>query len=372
VSLMQATPSTWRMLVDSGCFPFAPGLRILCGGEAMPWDLAQQLLERAPVVWNMYGPTETTIWSTVHKLTRADTAVTIGRPIANTRLYILDAWLQPVPLGVAGELHIAGDGVADGYLNQDELTRSRFIGDPFGAPGATMYKTGDLARYKADGAVDYLGRLDQQVKIRGFRIELGEIENRLVEHEQVGAAVVLARPDAAGGQRLLAYVSMTAAAPLAVQAAVASLKSWLTQALPEFMVPPHVMVIDAWPLTPNGKIDRKALPEPDARDLQGAYAAPATATEVRLVALWAELLELDGSRIGTDASFFALGGHSLMLVRLVSRIDGQFQVRLDIRDLFEMSTIARIAALIDDVLALRQPGAHLSPTPGEELAEFEI
>jgi amino acid adenylation domain-containing protein len=365
VSLIQATPSTWQMLVHCADFLFAPGLTILCGGEALPWDLAQRLLERTPVVWNMYGPTETTIWSSVHRLTRTDSVVTIGRPIANTRLYIVDASLTPVPFGVAGELLVAGHGVARGYLNQAELTRSRFIPDPFGPPGAKMYRTGDLVRYRADGNIEYLGRMDQQVKVRGFRIELGEIEAALTRYPGVAQAIVLAREDASNEQRLVGYVVGEALE-------AATLKRALKRSLPEYMVPSALVILDQLPLTPNGKVDRKALPAPDAGTEPHEYAAPKTDTEQRLTSIWAKLLQLDGSRISTDVSFFALGGHSLMLVRLVSRIESELQVRLDIRDVVAMDDIARIAAMIDDVLALRQPDLQMAAVPGADLAEFEI
>jgi amino acid adenylation domain-containing protein len=257
-TVMQATPITWRMLLAAG-WQGDSRLKILCGGEALPLELAQQLLPRATSLWNLYGPTETTIWSTVCKVEPEDMMITIGRPIANTQLYILSPQLQPVPIGVAGELYIGGDGLARGYLNRPELTAERFIHHPFcKEPNARLYKTGDLARYRADGTIEHLGRLDFQVKIRGFRIELGEIETILGQHPAIQQAVVLAREDVPGNKRLVAYMVFRAQQAPSVE----ELQHHVLNHLPQYMLPSAFVVLQAFPQTPNGKVDRCALPVP--------------------------------------------------------------------------------------------------------------
>ena len=277
VTHLQCTPSMAGMLVMDGRTRQAMHrLRnVMIGGEAFPATLATQLQDLiAGDVINMYGPTETTIWSSTYRLPRGESARVappIGRPIANTGLYILDADLQPVPAGVPGELFIGGDGVVRGYLNRPELTAERFIADPFSAPaGARLYRTGDLARWRRDGNVDFLGRLDHQVKIRGYRIELGEIESLLLRQPSVREAVVIAREDVPGDKRLVAYVVPRAAG--AVDAA--ALRAALKEDLPDYMVPAHVVAMAAFPLTPNAKVDRKALPAPDAGAAAARPAAP--------------------------------------------------------------------------------------------------
>ncbi|HEX7833373.1 MAG TPA: amino acid adenylation domain-containing protein, partial [Thermoanaerobaculia bacterium] len=268
-TVIQATPATYRMLIEAG-WKGDPRLKILCGGEAMPRDLADALLTRCESLWNMYGPTETTIWSTIHRVTSdiASVNVPIGKPIANTQVYVLDANLQPAP---EGELFIGGDGVARGYLNRASLTAQRFVPDPFGAPGARMYRTGDAVRLLSDGSIEYLERLDHQVKVRGYRIELGEIENALRKQDGVANAVVIARDDLPGGKALVAYCIARGTLPSA-----AALREHLRATLPEYMVPSHFATLDAFPLTPNGKIDRKALPAParTSRDDDESYVAP--------------------------------------------------------------------------------------------------
>jgi acyl carrier protein len=319
----------------------------------------------------MYGPTETTIWSTARKLRPSDAHVAIGRPVANTRLYVVDAQLNPVPFGVPGELLIAGDGVARGYLNQPELTQQKFIRDHFGPPDTRMYRTGDLVRYRADGDLEYLGRLDEQVKIRGFRIEPGEIETRLAKHEHVGAAIVQASTDGDGTPHLAAYVTLRPDSEANASEIAAQLRTWVALELPEFMVPSYVTVMDAWPLTPNGKIDRRALPPPAARVVQSEYAAPLTLTAQRLARIWADLLQLDVNGISAESRFFAIGGHSLLLVRLLARIEHVFHVRIDVRTAYAVDTIAHLASLIDDILALRQPSERPASTAGV-MIELEV
>jgi amino acid adenylation domain-containing protein len=274
-TVMQATPATWRLLIEAG-WEGSRRLKILCGGEALDRELANELLKRSAALWNLYGPTETTIWSAIHKVeleseleSESKTgAVSIGRPIANTQLYVLDRHLQPVPVGVTGELHIGGDGLARGYLNRPELTAGKFIPNPFSGDSDTgfsdrLYRTGDLARYLPDGSIDFLGRNDDQVKIRGFRIELGEIEAVLDGHPSVQKAVVVAREDVPGEKRLVAYIVPAVAAKSEETARVDALRNFLKEKLPAHMVPPFFVVLEKMPLTPNGKIDRKALPAPE-------------------------------------------------------------------------------------------------------------
>ncbi|HEX7648317.1 MAG TPA: amino acid adenylation domain-containing protein, partial [Noviherbaspirillum sp.] len=350
-TMMQATPSTWRMLADHGWPQSTRPLKVLCGGEALPVDLARQMLQHAPAIWNMYGPTETTIWSTLDCIASVEENPSIGRPIGNTRIYILDGHLNPVPIGVAGEVFIGGEGLARGYLHRPALTAERFIADPYSdLPGARMYKTGDLARYLPDGRIDYLGRIDNQVKVRGFRIELGEIEAALENCEGVVQAIVVARDDATGGKRLAAYVvpaqGMDAGAAVDGMTRAEALRTALAQSLPDYMLPSCFVWLDRLPLTPNGKIDRKALPAPDMNHGDSAYAAPRTPDEEALAAIWAEVLKID--RIGIHDNFFALGGHSMLAAQVISRIGKAFQVALPLRTLFEMPTVAAIVKRIDE------------------------
>ncbi|WP_167377663.1 non-ribosomal peptide synthetase, partial [Streptomyces malaysiense] len=335
VTVAQATPSFWQMLVTHA--PQAlRGLRVLVGGEALPADLARTLTERAASVTNLYGPTETTIWSTLADVAETPDAPPIGRPIANTQVYVLDSALRPVPTGVLGDLYVAGDGVARGYLHRHGLTAERFVASPF-TPGRRMYRTGDLARWRADGQLEYAGRTDNQVKVRGFRIELGEIESALTAHPGVAQAVVVARPDHTGGSRLAAYVTTPAGAGAPDAAA---LRAFVGERVPEYMVPAAVVALDAIPLTPNGKTDRKALPEPEFTS--GAYRAPRTQEEEVLCALFADVLGLD--RVGADDSFFELGGHSLLATRLVARIRSSLGTDPGVRAVFDTPTPAGLAA----------------------------
>jgi hypothetical protein len=263
----------------------------------------------------------------------------IGRPIANTLVYILDAQRQPVPIGLAGELYIGGAGLGRGYLNRPELTAEKFVANPFGEPGSRLYRTGDLARYRADGNIEFLGRMDQQVKIRGFRIELGEIESVLDQHPGVARSVVTAREVAAGDRRLVAYV----VAATAEMPTVDELRSFLKQKLPEYMLPSAFVPLERLPLTLNGKVDRRALPAPDqARpDLATGYAAPRDAVEKQLASVWAEVLGLE--RVGIHDDFFDLGGHSLLAMQLISRANSVLQAGLTVRDIFESPTLAGLA-----------------------------
>ncbi len=345
-TVMQATPATWRMMLESG-WKGAPGLKVLCGGEALSRDLADQLLARGASVWNLYGPTETTVWSTLKQILPGQ-PVTIGRPIANTRVYILDANLQLVPVGVPGNLHIGGVGVARGYLNRPELTSEKFLPDPFDSlPGARMYCTDDLTKFLPDGEIEHLGRLDHQVKVRGYRIELEEIEGMLRQHPSIQQAVVVARRDKSGEQQLIAYV-IAVIAGMEQAPSAGELRSYLKTQLPDYMVPSAFMFVQDFPLTPNRKVDRRALPDPNTLNLNlnagREYVAPRNATEVELVRLWEELLGVP--RVGVTDNFFDLGGHSLLTVRLFASIEQVFAVRLPLATIFQSGTVEHLAKLI--------------------------
>ena len=341
VTVMQATPTTWRMIVDAG-WPGKPGLKALCGGEALPLALADALVDRQLQLWNMYGPTETTIWSTTTRITTRGKPITIGKPIANTTLHVLDDALQPVPIGAEGELHIGGHGVARGYRGRQDLTAERFLPDPFDtAPNARIYKTGDLVRYRADGEVEYIGRLDHQVKVRGFRIELGEIETVLSRHEAVRAAVAMAREDTPGDPRVVAYVI-----PNGKAANSADLREHVARSLPPYMVPSAIVTLESFPLTPNGKIDRKALPEPTReRDAELAYVAPRTGLEQRLVKIWEHVLDI--TPIGVTDDFFELGVTSIVAAQLFARIEHELGHDLPLGAVFQAPTIERLAQLLE-------------------------
>jgi amino acid adenylation domain-containing protein len=338
-TVMQATPTTWRMLVDHGWEP-AGALKGLCGGEALPVALADALADLGIELWNMYGPTETTIWSTCARVHSGE-PVTIGRPIANTSLYVLDPRMAPVPVGVAGELWIGGDGLARGYRARPDLTQERFVGDPFaGRPDARMYRTGDLVRYREDGCVEYLGRIDLQVKVRGFRIELGEIETVLTAHPAVGSAVVVAR----GGDHdaeLAAYVI-----PRGVPVAAHALRQYLTTKLPAYMVPSTLTTLQSFPLTPNGKVDRKALPEPTReRSGERELVEPRTALERKLVGIWER--ELGIRPIGVTDNFFDLGVTSIVAASLFAAIEHALGDDLPLGAIFRAPTIESLAGLLE-------------------------
>jgi amino acid adenylation domain-containing protein len=334
-TVMQATPATWRILFESG-WTGDRRLKVLCGGEAMDRDLAARLVSTCGSVWNMYGPTETTIWSSVARIESDE--VTMGRPIANTRMYVLDGHRGPVPQGVVGELWIGGEGVARGYLNRTELTRERFIEDPF-HEGERMYRTGDLARHLPDGRLECLGRIDNQVKIRGYRIELGEIEATLSTHEGVRDCVVIARKEHTGDARLLAYVVPNDAHRPTIE----DLRTHLMTVLPDYMIPSAFAFLDAIPLTPNGKIDRSALPIPgaDLSDLSIGYVAPRNQVEHIMAEIWADVLGV--KKVGVFDHFFELGGHSLSATRLIARLKSAFQIDLPLRSIFIEPTVAGLS-----------------------------
>ena len=339
-TIMQATPTTWRVLLESG-WKGDPNLKVLVGGEALSPDLARQLAESCASVWNMYGPTETTIWSSAYKVDGKDEKlVPIGSPIANTTFHILDSHRRPVPVGQEGELYIGGKGLARGYLERDEMTAEKFVAHPIGAnPAVRLYRTGDRARFRPDGNVEFLGRIDQQVKIRGFRIELGEIEAVLEQHRAVSQAVVVAREDFPGDKRLVAY--LVSDSLNAVKAA--QLRAHCGTKLPDYMLPSAFVPMERLPLSPSGKVDRMALPVPAASDFGSdtTYVAPRDRVERRLVALWQVVLDI--KPISVTANFFELGGISVLAAQLFTKILRTFAKELPLSTLFRSPTVEQLA-----------------------------
>jgi amino acid adenylation domain-containing protein len=361
ITTLWLTASLFQQMVDGPLDTLRQVRQLLAGGDVLPASAARRFLERFPGarLINGYGPTENTTFTCCHVMTQPDhagSAVPIGRPISNTRVYLLDPYLEPVPIGVPGELFAGGDGLARGYLSRPDLTAERFVSDPFSTEqGARLYRTGDLARYRADGQIEFLGRMDQQVKIRGFRIELAEVEAALLGHPGVQEAVVVARQHADGDKYLVAYLVGLPDAPFADAAAPdhdgsRMVREFLRRRLPDFMVPARFVTLDALPLNPNGKVDRRALPEPDAeRPAARSWTAPRTQVETTLAGMWSELLGV--GRVGVDDHFFAdLGGHSLRATQVVSRIREAFAVHLELRTIFEAPTVAELAEVIEDRL----------------------
>jgi amino acid adenylation domain-containing protein len=344
-TFVQATPTTWRMLVDAG-WEGRSGLKIVCGGEALPRGLANELVDRGSSLWNMYGPTETTIWSSALELTRGHGPPPIGGPIANTTFYVVDRHLEPVPIGVPGELLIGGDGVARGYRNRAELTAERFIDHPFDPSAGRVYRTGDRVRFRANGTLEFLGRLDHQVKLHGYRIELGEVEASLDGHPDVRQSVVLIDEDETGVKRLVAYV----VAESGREPAADDLRRHASETVPSYAVPSTIVRLDELPLTANGKLDRKALPRPGMvrEDLRARYMAPSTPTEEALAVIWADLLAID--KVGAEDDFFELGGHSLLAVKMLARVHEQLGVEIFLTTVFECPTLAALAAAVAEQL----------------------
>ncbi len=341
VSHLQCTPSFLKMLtlIPEGINSLQSLQKLMVGGEAFPLSLAKQIRKvMVGEIYNMYGPTEATIWSATYRLADIKTKLSIGKPIANTQIYILDSYLQPVPVGVPGELYIGGAGVVRGYLNRPKLTESKFISNPFGE--GCIYKTGDLCRYLLDGNIEFLGRIDNQVKIRGFRIELGEIEAILNHHQDVREAVVIPREDVNGDKQLIAYVVSAHKSLNTVD-----LGKFLKQKLPDYMIPSALVFLETMPLTPNGKIDRKALPIPDFRkNLEKSWVAPRDPWEQQLAEIWSKILNV--SPIGVQDNFFDLGGHSLLVVQLMTKIQRQFGKNVPLATLFQNPTIEVVASFL--------------------------
>jgi acyl-coenzyme A synthetase/AMP-(fatty) acid ligase/acyl carrier protein len=345
LTIMQATPATWRMLLDVG-WSGRQDMRIISTGEALPRELADRLLPMARELWNLYGPTETTVYSALCRVQPGEGPIIVGRPVDNTQIHIVDRHMQRLPVGVPGELLIGGDGLAAGYRGRPDLTAEKFIPDPFSNdPQARLYRTGDLAFWRTDGTVQVIGRIDHQVKLRGFRIELGEIETVLAQYPGMTQVVVHCREDRPGDQRLVAYFTKEG-----VRATDAELRAHLKLALPDYMVPSAFVDLDAFPLTPNGKVDRRALPAPEAAvGTSEEIIAPRTPEEAALVKIWSELLSLPS--VDVRANFFDLGGHSVLGTRMLSRIEHEFGVELSLRALFEAPTLEQMAARVVDACA---------------------
>jgi acyl carrier protein len=341
-TVLQATPATWSALIGIN-WCGQKGLKALCGGEALKRSLADRLLGLGLDLWNVYGPTETTIWSTLAHIKPGTAAINVGRPIANTTAYILDPQQQPVPVGVPGELYLGGIGVARGYRNKPELTSEKFVA-PSVAGGERVYRTGDYALYRENGAIEIQGRSDNQVKIRGYRIELEDVEVNLAQHPRVAAAAAKAWPDPDGGHRLCAYLTGVDGPP----PNAAELRQFLRGRVADYMIPSEIVALDALPLTPNGKVDRRQLQEPD-RTAKAAPQIQATlqAEELRLAHIWSELLHVD--RITATDNFFDLGGHSLLLLKLVRQVNREFSVDLPMARLFQATTIEKLAAVVREL-----------------------
>ena len=355
-TVMQATPATWRLLLDAG-WSGDDKLKVLCGGEALTPGLAAELLPKCKSLWNMYGPTETTIWSCLSQV-ETESVISLGRPIANTQVYILDEHGKICPVGVPGELYIGGDGVARGYLNRPELTAERFIADPFNSrPGARLYRTGDLVRYRPDGTFEFQGRLDHQVKVRGYRIELGEIESVLSQHPMVAECVVIAREDVPGSKRLVAYVVARGRQTVSIP----DLRRALGGKLPDYMVPSFFISVPALPRTPAGKIDRHSLPPPDQErpEQENPYVAPGTAMEKKLTSIWQNVLGI--KKIGITDNYFDLGAESLTTARLFARITRECGLPISPTILFEAPTVEKLSLVIARAEQKGRPYACLVP-----------
>jgi acyl carrier protein len=356
-TVMQATPATWRLLIEAE-WGGSQGLKVLCGGESLPPELARDLLPRCASVWNVYGPTETTIWSSIYRM-RGDEedAIPIGHPIDNTAIYILDGRGSPVPCNVSGEIYIGGEGLARGYLNRAELTAERFV-TRFPAPeqSTRLYRTGDIGRRRAHGEIEYLGRADTQIKLRGMRIELGEVESVLSTHPAVQQVVVTVT-GASEQQKLSAYVLAKAANGML---SAEELRRYARSKLPEQMTPTEYWKLDEMPLLPSGKINRAVLPKHATMLLwneQGCV-GPRNETEAQLEKIWSELLNLE--KIGVDQNFFALGGHSLLVLQMTARIRRKLNVELPARVVFEFPTIA---ALAEQVVSAGTPALTARSSP---------
>ncbi|MEM9486281.1 MAG: amino acid adenylation domain-containing protein, partial [Cyanobacteria bacterium P01_F01_bin.116] len=360
ITHLQLVPSLLRLLLEQPDFHQCQSLkRVFCGGEALSVDVSQAFFSQLDSsLHNLYGPTEACINSTYWTCQTGEIPknIPIGRPIANAQAYILDENLQLVPMGAPGELHMGGAGLAKGYLNRPELTAEKFIANPFGE--GCLYKTGDLVRYQSDGTIEYLGRIDHQVKVRGFRIELGEIEAALTQQQQVKAGVVLVREDEPGDQRLVAYV-------VGSEISEEALKTSLKQCLPDYMVPTVIVPLDKMPLTPNGKVDRKALPAPAVSKTE-SFVAPQTERQTLIANLFAEILSIPAEAIGIHDDFFELGGHSLLAMRLITSLRQAFEKEIPLKVLFETPTVAGVDAALDAQNIEQLSIPNVTPTPRDE------
>lgn len=339
-TFMHPTPITWRLLLAAG-WQGSKNLKMVSTGEALTQDLASQLLPKGKELWNLYGPTEITIWATGYKVKSADHPILIGRPLDNMQTYVLDGNQQQVPIGVPGELHIGGAGLARGYLHRPELTAEKFICHE--TLNTRLYKTGDLVRYLPDGNIECLGRIDNQVKVRGFRIELGEIESTLNTHPEIQQALVIAPEDISGNKRLVAYIASSSES-----IATGTLRQFLKQKLPDYMVPSSFVILDKLPLTPNGKVDRRSLPAPEQfkSEFVGSFVAPQDELELQLTKIWEKVLGI--KQIGIEDNFFELGGHSFLAILLFAEIEKTIGKQLPLAALFQAPNIRALANLLRD------------------------
>jgi amino acid adenylation domain-containing protein len=347
VTFMQPTPATWRLLLAAG-WQGNSQMKLISTGEALSRELANQLLPKGAEIWNLYGPTEITIWATGCQVEPGEGPISIGRPIANTQAYILDAHLQPVPIGIPGELHVGGAGLARGYLNRPDLTTEKFIPNPFSQRREDrLYKTGDLARFLPNGQIECLGRIDYQVKVRGFRIELGEIEATIIQYPAVKEAVVVVREDTPDEKTLVGYFVPSIPSSEDGREIIPLLRQFLKGRLPDYMVPTAFAILEAMPLNPNGKVDRKALPKPNSgrRDLIEPYVAPRTSLEQQIADIWAQVLKRE--IVGIYDNFFDLGGYSLLGIQVISRLRQALQVEVSLSYLFELPTVADLADRVE-------------------------
>jgi aspartate racemase len=367
VTTLWLTSALFQLMVQDHIESLSGFKQLLAGGDVLSLPHVKRVLKKLPGcrLINAYGPTENTTFTCCYSMTfpeQVGDSVSIGTPIANTQVYILDSHLNPVPIGVSGELCIGGDGLARGYFNHPELAAEKFIPHPFSnEPGARLYKTGDLARYFPDGTIEFLGRMDHQVKIRGYRIELGEIETILEEHSRIGQAVVVGREETRGDKRLVGYVVPNGApAP-----DTSELRSFVQRKLPDYMVPSAFVFLDALPLTPSGKVDRRALPALDQSrpELEIPFVAPRTPLEESMAKIWAELLKVE--KVGVHDNFFALGGHSLLATQVISRVRDAFHAEVFLPSLFEKPTLAGFAEAVTEAQNQRahQSVAAISPAP---------
>jgi len=339
INLLQATPATWQLLLDTG-WGGNPNLRALCGGDILTRTMADQLLERVHSLYNLYGPTETTVWSTVGQIKKGDNPITIGKPIGNVQIYILDRYLQPTPVGVIGELYISGEGLARGYLNSPKLTKERFIPNIFHPEsGKQMYKTGDLARYLPNYEIEFLGRMDDQVKVQGQRIELGEITSILIQHPQINDGIVVTKTEPSGVKRLVAYL----VPKFNTTPDNNSLRQFFASKLPSYMIPSIFVSLDALPLSENGKVNKRSLPVPEDLGNRSGYVAPRNKDEEIFTVLWQNLLDVD--RVGIHDNFFHLGGASVQSILLVAKAN-MYGYAISIENLFEHQTIAELVTYL--------------------------
>jgi amino acid adenylation domain-containing protein len=365
-TIMQATPATWRLLLEAG-WRGRPDFKALVGGEALPRDLARALLDRVGELWNMYGPTETTVWSTCARVVDAEHRITIGTPLPNQHVYVLDEQRNPCPIGVSGELWIGGEGVTTGYVNLPAQTSERFLPDPFmREPSARMYRTGDRGRWTFDGQLEHQGRLDAQVKVRGFRIELGEIETQIAQHPDVSQCVVIVREDNVADLRIVAYVVWSTQGRDADM-----LRGHLQRVLPEYMIPQHFVNLEAIPRLPNGKLDRKSLPRPAVATTANANRlAPRNPLESRLLASMEAVLHLPG--IGIRDSFFSLGGHSLLAARLTAQINRELDINLPLRTLFEAPTVEQLALRVEAAKSANDSATRIRIVKGPDQSKAPL